>query len=261
MSAPEPIPCGAWPSPITAQRAARASVRLSEARAVGESTTWRELRPEEQGRYVVVLAEPGGSPVDLTPPGWSVRTRVHEYGGGAYAVSGSTVYAVNDDDQRIYRQDRGGDPVAITPEPVTPRGIRYADLDPSPGGDRIVCVRELHEGDGTPVNELVVVDGWTARAETWSSHRGPGLRTRSLGGPPTAPVVAFIAWDLPQMPWDGSELLVADVDFGRIDERAGWRADHESRSSSPRGMGGMAGCTSPRTGPTGGTCTAGGARR
>ena len=211
MSEPDHTPYGAWPSPISAERAARAAVRLSEVRAIGESTTWRELRPQEQGRSVVVRAEPGGSPVDVTPPGRSVRTRVHEYGGGSYAVSGPTVYFVNDDDQRIFRQDDGGDPVAITPEPTTPRGLRYADLDPSPDGARIACVREHHEGEGMPANELVVMgadgSGETILATGRDFYAFPRWS-------PDGAEVAFIAWDFPQMPWDGAELLVADVASG-----------------------------------------------
>jgi len=103
MSDARPIPYGAWPSPITADRAAKASVRLSETRAIGESTTWLELRPEEQGRSVVVRSEPGAEPVDVTPAGLSVRTRVHEYGGGSYTASGTNVYFSNLDDQRLHR--------------------------------------------------------------------------------------------------------------------------------------------------------------
>ena len=123
------LPYGAWPSPITAERAARASLRLAEPFAFGDATTWIERRPDEGGRYVVVRSDAGSEPYDLTPPGWSARTRVHEYGGGSYTVAGDLVFFTNDEDQRIYRQARGGDPAPITPAAPTQRGTRYADLD------------------------------------------------------------------------------------------------------------------------------------
>jgi hypothetical protein len=93
---------------------------LRETRAIGDATTWLERRPQEQGRSVVVRSGPGEEPVDVTPPGVSVRTRVHEYGGGSYAVDGTTTYFVDLEDQRLYRQDVGGAPTAITPNPRPP---------------------------------------------------------------------------------------------------------------------------------------------
>jgi hypothetical protein len=95
MSDVQRIPYGTWPSPITADRAAAASVGLSETRAIGDATTWLERRPQERGRSVVVRSAPCAEPVDVTPPGVSVRTQVHEYGGGSYAVAGATTYFVN----------------------------------------------------------------------------------------------------------------------------------------------------------------------
>ena len=125
MSDAQRIPYGSWPSPISADRAAEASVVLSETKAVGDATTWLELRPQERGRSVVVRSDPGAEPFDLTPPGVSVRTLVHEYGGGSYTVRETTTYFVNHEDQRLYRQELGGEPTPISPEPATPRGLRY----------------------------------------------------------------------------------------------------------------------------------------
>ena len=208
MSDAERVPYGTWPSPITADRVAQASVRLNETRAIGESTTWLELRPQEQGRSVVVRADPGAEPADVTPPGLSVRTRVHEYGGGSYAVSGGTVYFVNLEDQRLYRQDAGAAHIAITPEPPTPRGLRYADMDVSLDGERIVCVRERHEAGEMPINELVVLAADGSATSTLASGRDFYAFPRwSHDGAR----VAFIAWDFPRMPWDGTELSVVDV--------------------------------------------------
>jgi dipeptidyl aminopeptidase/acylaminoacyl peptidase len=208
MSDAQRIPYGAWPSPITADRAASASVGLSETRAIGDATTWLERRPQEQGRSVVVRSAPGKEPVDVTPPGVSVRSRVHEYGGGSYAVAGATTYFVNLEDQRLYRQEVGGAPTAITPEPAIPRGLRYADMNVSPDGRWIASVHERHQGEGMPVNELVVIAADGSAMSTLASGRDFYAFPRWS---PDGARIAFIAWDFPRMPWDGTELLVVDV--------------------------------------------------
>jgi dipeptidyl aminopeptidase/acylaminoacyl peptidase len=208
MSDAQRIPYGAWPSPITADRAAAGSVGLRETRAIGDATTWLERRPQEQGRSVVVRSGAGAEPVDVTPPGVSVRTRVHEYGGGSYAVDGTTTYFVNLEDQRLYRQEVGGAPTAITPEPVTPRGLRYADMNVSPDGRWIASVHERHQGEGMPVNELVVIAADGSAMSTLASGRDFYAFPRWS---PDGSRIAFIAWDFPRMPWDGTELLEVDV--------------------------------------------------
>ncbi len=208
MSDAQRIPYGAWPSPITADRAAAGSVGLRETRAIGNATTWLERRPQEQGRSVVVRSGAGAEPVDVTPPGVSVRTRVHEYGGGSYAVDGTTTYFVNLEDQRLYRQEVGGAPTAITPEPATPRGLRYADMNVSPDGRWIASVHERHQGEGMPVNELVVIAADGSAMSTLASGRDFYAFPRWS---PDGARIAFIAWDFPRMPWDGTDLLVVDV--------------------------------------------------
>jgi len=208
MSDAPRIPYGAWPSPITADRAAAASVGLSETRAIGDATTWLERRPQEEGRSVVVRSAPGAEPVDVTPPGVSVRTRVHEYGGGSYAVAGATTYFVNPQDQRLYRQEVDGAPAAITPEPAIPQGLRYADMNVSPDGRWIASVHERHQDEGMPVNELVVIAADGSAMSTFASGRDFYAFPRWS---PDGARLAFIAWDFPRMPWDGTELLVVDV--------------------------------------------------
>jgi dipeptidyl aminopeptidase/acylaminoacyl peptidase len=207
MTQPERVPYGSWPSPISADRAAEASVVLSETEAVGDTTTWLERRPQERGRSVVVRSDPGAEPFDVTPSGVSVRTLVHEYGGGSYTVSGTTTYFVDLEDQRLYRQELGGEPTPITPEPATPRGLRYADMDVSADGRWIAAVHERHEG-GMPVNELVVIASDGSSMSRLASGRDFYAFPRWS---PDGARVAFIAWDFPRMPWDGTELSVVDV--------------------------------------------------
>src|SRR5690606_26596698 len=91
------------------------------------------------------------------PEGFAARTRVHEYGGGAWTVRDGAVFFANWADQRLYRLDGpGAAPVALTTEPAVPMGDRYADIDVAPDGTWLVCVRERHPADGSEaVNELV----------------------------------------------------------------------------------------------------------
>ncbi|HET7519088.1 MAG TPA: S9 family peptidase, partial [Actinomycetes bacterium] len=149
-------PYGSWRSPISAELVAAGGVSLDEVRVEDGSVHWVEGRPLEGGRQVVCRADPGGGPRDLTPEGFNARTRVHEYGGGSYAVHGGTVFFSNFADQRLYRQDAGAAPVPITPEPPSTAAHRYADTCPAPDGRRLVCVRERHT-DGEVHNELVAV--------------------------------------------------------------------------------------------------------
>lgn len=188
---------------------ARGGVLPYEPHVAGEVAYWVELRPAESGRNVVVRADPGSSPIDITPTGFDARTRVHEYGGGAYTVHDGTVFFTNFVDQRLYRQELGSTPAPITPEPPTPASLRYADMRTSPDGRFIVCVRERHEGEEIPTNELVVLaaDG---SVEPWMVAAGRDFyafpRVSADGRR-----VAWIEWDMPQMPWDGTELKVAEL--------------------------------------------------
>lgn len=202
-------PYGAWASPITPATVAGAGVRLGQITTSGGSLYWQELRPAEGGRTVVCRRGPDGTVSDVTPEGFNVRSRVHEYGGGAYLVVGEAVVFSNDADQRLYRQDPGADPVPITPEPERPRALRYADGAATPDGRWIVCVRESHPEVGEAVNELVVVplDG---SAEPRSIVSGNDFYAFPRPSPDGSRL-CWTTWNHPNMPWDGTELWVADL--------------------------------------------------
>lgn len=208
MSVPEAAPFGSWRSRLSAGDVASAGVSLAETRAAGELTYWLEHRPVEGGRTVIVRGDGWSQPVDLTPEGFDVRTRVHEYGGGAYLVDGSTVFFSNDADQRLYRQDAEAEPRPITPDPPAPRSHRYADGSPAGDGRWIVCVRERHEAHEV-VNELAVLaaDGSAEPVTIAGGHDFYAFPRPS----PDGSRLAFLTWDHPRMPWDGSELWVADL--------------------------------------------------
>jgi dipeptidyl aminopeptidase/acylaminoacyl peptidase len=206
----ETAPFGSWRSPITADAVARAGVRLSEPQLGPDgSAWWLEGRPAEGGRTVLVRRTPGGEPADVTPQGFYVRTRVHEYGGGAWLLHGETVFFSNFEDQRVYRQEGDAAPRAITPEPPEPAALRYADGRLTPDGRLLICVRESHRG-GEVANELVAVPGdGSAEPAVLASGRDFYSYPRIS---PSGDRLAWTCWDHPNMPWDGTELWVAPLD-------------------------------------------------
>jgi dipeptidyl aminopeptidase/acylaminoacyl peptidase len=204
-------PYGSWRSPITAETIARGSVTLAEPEVAANAVWWVESRPSEGGRQVIVRSELDGSNRrDVFGDGFNARTRVHEYGGGVFSVDDGAVVFSNDADGRVYRVSPGGEPEPFTPEPSAPRGLRYADFC------RGFCVRESHEGPGEPANEVVALaDGdveVVATGHDFYAAPRPSPDGRRL---------AWISWDHPRMPWDGTELWVADIDGGNAQLVAG----------------------------------------
>jgi dipeptidyl aminopeptidase/acylaminoacyl peptidase len=183
-----------------------AGVGLSEVVADHADLYWIESRPTEAGRSVIVRRRPDGTMEDVSPPGFNSRTRVHEYGGGAYAVGDGVVVSSSFEDQRVYRLD-GTQPKAITPEPGLPAGDRYADFVFH--NHRIICVRERHLPDAEAVNDLVVfpIDGTAPPLSVAGGHDFFSSPRVSQDGKR----LAWLAWDHPNMPWDGTELWVADL--------------------------------------------------
>ena len=205
---PTPRPYGTWPSPIPARLAASGSIRLRNVVRAGDDVYWTESRPEEGGRLAVVRWSNGQAPAEVTPPGANVRTRVHEYGGGAFAAAEGILVYAEFADQRLYRLS----PPAGGTEPLTPRGgWRYADLCLHPSWSWLVSVREDHDDAAPePVNQLVAVD--------LDGTSGPG-RVIARGHDfystprfsPDGTRLTWLAWRHPHMPWDETEVWVAEV--------------------------------------------------
>ncbi len=233
----ETAPFGSWRSPISALSVADDDVPLLEISCVGDDVYWLEGRPREDGRYVLMRFSASGEKTELTPKPFSVRTRAHEYGGGAYLATASSIFFSNFADQRLYRQDVGGQARPITPEPASPSADRFADLRVTADGRLLICVRERHPVDGGEAgNELVVLptDGSAPPRTIVSGH--DFFSTPRIS--PNGRQLAWLTWDHPRMPWDGTELWVGDFETdGSVSNPAPRRRRaRASRSSSPSGV-------------------------
>lgn len=202
--------CGGWETPIGSADLTRGALRLSAPRIEGGFLYWLEGRPDEGGRQVIVRSalprHPGGmvgEPTEVSPEGVNVRTRVHEYGGGEYTVWRDRLYYVDDDDQRIY-----GGPIGGPFAPLVPEGSSWADLTVSALGGWLFAIEEAPRSGAEPENRVVAFrlssDGEAADAalRVAEGHDFYGSIALSSRGDH----VAFLAWDHPNMPWNGTVL-------------------------------------------------------
>jgi dipeptidyl aminopeptidase/acylaminoacyl peptidase len=205
-------PYGSWCSPLSAAQVARGGGRLGGALLAADGALWwAEGRPDEGGRIALLRRPEGGEATDVLPAGANARTRVHEYGGGAWALAAPDLVLYTDfGDQRLYRLRLGEEPVAITPEPEVEAGLRYADMWVAADGETVVCVREVHGADGgEPENQIVALPlSGEGEARVLASGRDfySYPRVSADGG-----TLAFTCWDHPNMPWDGTELWTAPL--------------------------------------------------
>jgi dipeptidyl aminopeptidase/acylaminoacyl peptidase len=207
----ETLPYGAWRSPITSELIVGETLGLGEIRVDGDDTYWIEGRPGEGGRSVLVRRAPGGSIEDITPQPFSVRTRVHEYGGGAMNVHRGFAYFTNFADQRLYQQAGGMVPTPLTPPPdPAPGGVRwrYADGLIDEHQRRWIGVREEH-ASGRVDNALVAVDlakpgPGAVVAQGADFYASPALS-------PDGARLAWLSWNHPNMPWVGCQLWLAEI--------------------------------------------------
>jgi len=207
MSRPKVAPYGSWKSPISSQLVAAEAIRLGQVVLDGKDIYWKEERPAEEGRNVIVRRTPDGKTSDMTPSPFNARTRVHEYGGGAFTVVAGTIYFSNFSDQRIYRQELGAPPHPITPEV----DLRYADFAIDRRRGRMICVREDHRVAGREAaNALVSLklqggDGGEVLVSGNNFYSSPRLS-------PDGSRLAWLTWNHPNMPWDGTELWVGALE-------------------------------------------------
>jgi dipeptidyl aminopeptidase/acylaminoacyl peptidase len=240
------VPFGAWPSPIEAADVGRGRLRIAFPTVIGGEVWWQEGRPEEAGRVTVVQRAAGGKLADLLPAPWNARTRVHEYGGLSYlpvprasvrpaggrAPRGHAIVFANYADQRLYVAepdvaDGKQEPRPITPDPVAagldPAGLRYADFVLAANRREIWCVREQHS-DGKVSRAIVAVPLDGSAATDPEAVRPLVTGSDFLAFPTPSPDgkrLAWICWNHPHMPWDGTELRVATVTAAGTGKKGG----------------------------------------
>ena len=228
---PTTTPYGAWPSPISARSVAEGARRIDDLAAAGDFVCWLERRPEEGGRNVLVCRNPEGGTRTLTPDGFDVRSRVHEYGGGAFLLlPGAPELAphafVNFSDQRAYLATAAGT-VPLTPAD----GARYADLVLDPHRHRLLAVQERPASSGGEETAALVaiplpadLFGASAPAAT-----EPPQPTELVSGAdffssprlsPDGSRLAWLSWNHPDMPWDATALRLADLDENGLPQAA-----------------------------------------
>lgn len=227
-------PYGTWPSPLDARMVAEHDGRPEYVSAVGEEVWWTEPRPAEGGRRALMRlrADGSGRPESVLPAPWNVRNRVIEYGGHPYAAApraedGPLLVFTHQADQRLYRfapDEPGAVPVPLTPVSDVGGGLRWCDMTVVPERGEVLCVLEEFTGpaptDVRRVPVAVPLDG-SAAADRAAVRELTAATHRFVTGPRLSPDgrrAAWLAWDHPSMPWDGTWAMTAHVaDDGTFD--------------------------------------------
>ncbi len=206
MTNPQVAPYGSWKSPITSDMIASGTIRLEQVVLDRNDIYWIEMRPSEGGRCVIMRRNTKGQISEITSSPFNARTRVHEYGGGAFAIHEGTVYFSNFTDQRLYCQDHGG-----LPRPITPSGnFRYADMIVDRHRNRLICVCEDHTNpESGPVNTLMSIDLHGQKRSQLLVLGNDFYSSPRIS--PDGSYLAWLTWNHPNMPWDGTELWVGEL--------------------------------------------------
>lgn len=202
-------PYGAWPSPVSADLIVSQMIGVGGACLVAGDLYWQESRPQEGGRTTLLRRGPNGVTEELTPPPFNVRTRVHEYGGGAWVVLPEKIIFSNFADQQLYVATPGKKPEVLTHAPA----LRFANGVFDQPRNRIICVVEDHGGDGEPSNYLGGIDLDSGNlVKLTEGHDFYSSPTLSADGSR----LAWITWDHPDMPWDTTTLWEATLAEGDL---------------------------------------------
>ena len=207
MNIPQVAAFGSWKSPITSDLIVSKNIGIGSIAIDqrSENIYWLEKRPQEKGRNSLVAYLGEGRIENITPAPLSVRTKVHEYGGGAYAIAEDTIYFSNYNDSRIYQQKLDGQP-----EPLTDKSDRrYADLIVDRLRNRLLCVcEETSDPNAEAKNRIVAIDLSTGTVrvliEGSDFYAAPRLS-------PDGKYLVWLSWNHPDMPWDSTYLWRAEI--------------------------------------------------
>ena len=199
---------GSWPSPISAELITRAAPGLNFVKSHEQCLYWVESRPWDAGRCVIMQRNEQDKVIDLLPSPFSHHSSVHEYGGMAYTIHDAYLYFVNAADQRIYRQhlDTLGTPIAITQKGPW----RFADLIVDAQHQRLIAVCEEHQDQQEAENYLVTIALNDDRASIKKLQSGADFYAYPRLSPDQTRL-CWIQWSHPNMPWDSSELCLANL--------------------------------------------------
>jgi len=206
------LPYGSWLSPISADMLVSGAKGISEVIPDAQSVWWAESRPSEGGRVAIMRWE-NGNAKEITPAGANVRTTMHEYGGGAWWAENGILWYVDYSDQRLRQLKPGEEVQLLSSETADAKSLRYADIRPTPCGQWLICVHEKHStGSTEPQNLLIAVrtDGSEKSMELAAGADFYGSPVLS----PDGTQLAWVQWDHPNMPWDDTTLMLADVQTG-----------------------------------------------
>jgi len=204
---------GSWPSKLSADSLALGGHRLGHMVVDNGIVYWLESNPKEAGRVVIKSSSTDKELQIITPDGYSVRTRAHEYGGADFSVQNGKILFCNDSDQRIYLQQGSDKPRAITPDAEFQHAVRYADMVLSSDGNWVICIRERHPENGDPldvINEIIKIS-LTDNSEPQVLVSGADFYSYPRISP-NGKKLTWTCWDHPNMPWDQTALWVANLD-------------------------------------------------
>ena len=203
MNTPQVASCGSWKSPITSELIVSQTIGVGSVAVDKGNIYWLEKRPQQQGRNLLVSFSDKGIK-NFTPAPLSVRSRIHEYGGGAFVVKQNSIYFSNYQDGRIYQQVIGTKPYPLTEK----LDCRYGDIIVDSERNRLICICENHDTEGEPQNSIVAISISTGKVRNLITgddfYSSPRLSADGKH-------LVWLSWNHPNMPWDSSYLWLSEL--------------------------------------------------
>ncbi len=225
-------PYGSWPSAISAESLASSSIRYGHIQTDNGGFYWLQSQPENNGRQTILCYQADAEVKDVIPADYSVRSRLHEYGGGDFAVHDGTIVFANDADQRLYCLSDGVIR-ALTPEPAYRHGLRYSDMHFHPSGEWLVAVRERHPENHDPqavINDIVSIDITSGTVTQLISGDDFYAYPRIAH---SGDDIAWVSWNHPDMPWDNTTLYRAKVSKTAVSDVTAYMEQDEEAIYQP----------------------------